>query len=328
MASFSQEEQTLVEKIASLYDSLSSLPSLLPSPQVNSLFTELVTACIPPSDIDVSKLNMEAQEMRLKLIGLCSHGEGLLESHYSDILASYENPLEHLDLFPYYNNYLKLSQLEFELLSKHVHGTPMRVAFVGSGPLPLSLLVLATYHMRTTQFYGYDREPSATARAKKLLKSDADMASRVEFCTADVMSLTHELASYDVVFLAALVGTNKDEKEEVIDHLNRYMSVGSVLVVRSAHGARGFLYPVVGPDELKGFEMASIYHPQDEVINSVVIAKKLPPAQEHVQLQGELAGAPVQGGLPMMTCQCCCGREAVMVSGCKMEELAREELQS
>jgi nicotianamine synthase len=322
------EEQTLVEKISSLCESLSSLPSLHPSPQVNSLFTELVTACIPPSEIDVSKLDMEAQEMRFKLIDLCSRGEGLLESHYSDILASYENPLEHLDLFPYYTNYLKLSQLEFELLSKHVHGTPMRVAFVGSGPLPLSLLVLATYHMTTTQFYGYDREPSATARARKLLKSDADMASRVEFCTADVMSLTHhELASYDVIFLAALVGTNKDEKEEVIDHLNRYMSVGSVLVVRSAHGARGFLYPVVGPDELKGFEMASIYHPQDEVINSVVIAKKLPPPHAHVHSQGELAGAPVQGGLPMMTCQCC-GREAIMVSGCKMEELAREELQS
>lgn len=326
MASLNQEEQTLVQTIFSLYDSLSSLPSLLPSPQVNSIFTQLVSACIPPSDIDVSKLNTKEQEMRLKLIDMCSRGEGLLETHYSDILASYENPLEHLSLFPYYTNYLKLSQLEFELLSEHVHGMPMRVAFIGSGPLPLSLLVLATYHMTTTQFHGYDREPSATACARELLKSDAAMASRVKFYTADVMSLTHELASYDVVFLAALVGTNKDEKEEVIEHLNRYMGVGSVLVVRSAHGARGFLYPVVGPDELKGFEMASIYHPQDEVINSVIVAKKLPPTHVDVHSQVDL-GAPVQGGLPMRTCQCC-GREAIMVNGCKMEELAREELQS
>ncbi|KAJ4753678.1 Nicotianamine synthase [Rhynchospora pubera] len=318
-----QEEQTLIQKISSLYDSLSSLPSLRPSPQVNSLFTELVLACIPPSEIDVSKLDMEVQEMRSKLIELCSNGEGLLESHYSDILVSYDNPLAHLSLFPYYTNYLKLSQLEFELLLQHVHGMPMRVAFIGSGPLPLSLLVLATYHMTTTRFHGYDRDSSATARARKLLKSDADMASRVEFRTADVMSLTHVLSSYDVVFLAALVGIDKEEKERVIEHLNRYMSVGSVLVVRSAHGARGFLYPVVGPDELKGFEMASIYHPQDEVINSVIVAKKLPPVHAHVQ--GEVAH--VQGGLPMRTCNCC-EREAIMASGCKMEELAREELQS
>lgn len=325
MASLNQDQQALLQNISSLYDSLSTLPSLLPSPQVNSLFTELVTACIPPSEIDISKLDMEAQQMRLKLIDLCSNGEGLLENHYSDILASYENPLDHLSLFPYYTNYLKLSQLEFELLSQHVNGMPMRVAFIGSGPLPLSLLVLATYHMTTTRFHGYDREPSATIRARKLLKSDADMASRVEFRTADVMSLTHVLSSYDVVFLAALVGIDQEEKARVVEHLNRYMAVGSVLVVRSAHGARGFLYPVVGSDELKGFEVASMYHPQDEVINSVIVAKKLPSVHAHVHLPGEVA--PVQGGLPLRTC-CCCEREAIMVSGCKMEELAREELQS
>lgn len=315
MASLSQEEQLLVERISSLFDSLSSLPSLHPSPPVNSLFTQLVSACIPPSEIDVDKLDSQAREMRLKLIELCSTGEGLLENHYSDLLAAYENPLEHLSLFPYYTNYLQLSQLEYELLSQHVHSTPTRAAFIGSGPLPLSLLVLAANHMSTTRFHGYDRDPSATARARKLLKSDADMASRVEFRTADVMSLTHVLSSYDVVFLAALVGIDKEEKERIIEHLNRYMDAGSVLVVRSAHGARGFLYPVVGPDELKGFEMASIYHPQNEVINSVIVAKKLPPVDTHVQ------------GLPLRTCKCC-EMEAMMVHGCKMEEVAREELQS
>ncbi|XP_019186271.1 PREDICTED: nicotianamine synthase-like [Ipomoea nil] len=270
------QKNPVVQKICELYDEISRLENLKPSEDVDTLFTQLVHTCIPPNPIDVSKLCSKIQEMRSNLIRLCGEAEGLLESHYSTILASLPDPLKNLSLFPYFNNYLKLSLLEFDLLSRHYSGgAPRRLAFVGSGPLPLSSIVLATCHLTATDFHNYDIDPAANAMAARLVGSDPGLSGRMFFHTADIMGVTCDLKEYDVVFLAALVGMDKEEKERAIDHLAKYMAPGSLLVVRSAHGARAFLYPVVEPCDLRGFEVLTVYHPTDDVINSVIVARKM-----------------------------------------------------
>lgn len=50
--------------------------------------------------------------MREELIRLCSAAKGQLEAHYSDILTALDNPLDH---FPYYDNYINLSELKYDL---------------------------------------------------------------------------------------------------------------------------------------------------------------------------------------------------------------------
>nr|DAD33127.1 TPA_asm: hypothetical protein HUJ06_011978 [Nelumbo nucifera] len=269
------EEETLVQKICEIYHQISKLESLKPSKDVNTLFTQLVLTCIPESSIDVDKLCENVQDIRSKLIRLCGEAEGLLESHYSTILGfSGDNPIHHLNIFPYYNNYLKLSQLEFNILTGHCTHLPTQVAFVGSGPLPLTSIVLASLHLRTATFHNYDIDPSANSLAHRLVSSDSDLSNRMFFHTTDIMTVSSSLRDYDVVFLAALVGMDKQEKTRIIDHLAKHMAPGSLLMLRSAHGARAFLYPVVDPDDLHGFEVLSVFHPTDEVINSVVIARK------------------------------------------------------
>lgn len=272
------QEELLVEKVCELYEKISTLESLKPSKDVNMLFTQLVLTCMPPSPIDVTKLCKRVQDIRSKLIRLCGEAEGLLESHFSSILLSFDdNPLHHLDIFPYYSNYLKLSLLEHTILTKHLTThVPTKVAFVGSGPLPLTSIVLASCHLTTTTFHNYDIDPSANSKAIRLVSSDPDLSKRMFFHTADIMEVTAGLKDYEVVFLAALVGMDKEEKIRVIDHLAKYMAPGAVLMLRSAHGARAFLYPVVNPCDLRGFEVLSVFHPTDEVINSVVIARKHP----------------------------------------------------
>ncbi|XP_022719536.1 nicotianamine synthase-like [Durio zibethinus] len=278
------EKDPLVQEVCELYEKISSLENLKPSKDVNMLFTQLVVTCMPPSPIDVTKLCKRIQEIRSKLIRLCGEAEGLLESHFSTILGSYENPLDHLNIFPYYSNYLKLSQLEFDILSKHCSNyVPSKVAFVGSGPLPLTSIVLASFHLTTTSFHNYDIDPSANTKALQLVSSDPDFSERMFFHTTDIMDVTNALKDYDVVFLAALVGMDKDAKVRVIDHLAKYMAPGALLMLRSAHGARAFLYPVVEPCDLRGFEVLSIFHPTDEVINSVVLARKFPMTKHSVE---------------------------------------------
>jgi nicotianamine synthase len=299
MEAQNQEVAALVEKISGLHAAIAKLPSLSPSPAVDALFTALVTACVPASPVDVSRLSPAAQKMREELIRLCSDAEGQLEAHYADALAAFDNPLDHLARFPYYRNYLDLSRLEYELLVRYVPGlAPARVAFVGSGPLPFSSLVLAARHLPGTLFDNYDRCAAANERAKKLVRANADLSKRMSFRTADVADLTEELAEYDVVFLAALVGMAAEDKGRVVTHLGRHMAPRAVLVVRSAHGARGFLYPVVDPEDIGrgGFEVLAVYHPDDEVINSVIVARKA------VDGQGKGSGtAPVVSP----PCKCC-----------------------
>ncbi|CAL0311197.1 unnamed protein product [Lupinus luteus] len=271
-----QEEQLLVEKVCELYEQISSLESLKPSKNVDMLFTQLVLTCMPPSPIDVSNLNKNVQEIRSKLIRLCGVAEGHLESHYSTILGSYDNPLDHLHIFPYYNNYLKLGLLEFNILNQHITNVPNKIAFVGSGPLPFTSIVLASNHLLSTTFHNYDIDHLANSYAQNLVIRDPDLSKRMVFHTNDILDVSNELEEYEVVCLAALVGMDKESKNHVIDHLAKYMAPGAILMLRSAHGARAFLYPVVEPCDLKGFEFLSVFHPMDEVINSVVIARKYP----------------------------------------------------
>ncbi|KAG6421852.1 hypothetical protein SASPL_118411 [Salvia splendens] len=268
------QSDPLVLKVLQLYDSISKLEDLSPSAEVDALFTELVHLCIPPHPIDPTKLCPEIQEMRGKLISLCGRAEGLMEKHFTTLLASFDRPLDHLSLFPYHSNYLKLSRHEFGLLSKHCPN-PARVAFVGSGPLPLTSIVLAADHLKSAVFHNFDIDASANAMAAKLVGPHPEISGRMEFHTADIADVPGEvLRGYDVVFLAALVGMDAEEKAHVVEHLAENMAAGAILMLRSAHGARAFLYPVVDPCHLRGFELLSLYHPTDDVINSVVVARR------------------------------------------------------
>jgi nicotianamine synthase len=322
-----EAESALVRKISGLAAAIARLPSLSPSPEVNALFTDLVTACIPRSTVDVERLGPELQRMRAGLIRLCADAEALLEAHYSDMLAAFDNPLDHLPLFPYFTNYLLLSQLEHGLLARHVPGPPpSRVAFVGSGPLPLSSLVLASRHLPAAAFDNYDICGDANDRARRLVRADAALAARMAFRTSDVAHVTRELAAYDVVFLAALVGMAAEEKARVVEHLGRHMAPGAALVVRSAHGARGFLYPVVDPEEIRrgGFDVLAVHHPEGEVINSVIIARKpLPVVDEHAV--AGVGHAHAHGAVLSRPCLCC---EMEARAHQKMEEVAMEQLPS
>lgn len=134
------------------------------------------------------------------------------------------------------------------------------------------------------------------------MANDGDLAKRMVFHTCDVLSVTSELQEFEVVFLAALVGMDKETKVKVIEHLGKYMSPGALLMVRSAHGARAFLYPVVDGSDLKGFEILSTFHPSDEVINSVVLARKYSNSnlvhQQHMILPSKCS--EIQGFSPLL----------------------------
>ena len=264
----------LISQVMDLHESISTLESLQPSKETNTLFTQLVHLCILPCSIDVKDLPDELQTKRENLIILSGQGEGLLELEVATFLAKTPKPINNLNLFPYYDNYIKLAGYEYNILAQNGVLKPKKVAFVGSGPMPLTSFVLALNHFKTTHFDNYDFDDKANSLARQIVASDDELEKRMKFETSDIMDVKEKLSEYDCIFLAALVGMTKEEKVKILGHVRKYMKEGGVLLVRSAKGARAFLYPVIEEEDLVGFEILEIFHPTDEVINTVVLVRK------------------------------------------------------
>ncbi|GLJ23059.1 hypothetical protein SUGI_0435160, partial [Cryptomeria japonica] len=268
----------LVERIVQLYGQISVLESLKPSNIVNTLLTQLVHVCTMPIYIDINELSKDVKKIRYNLILLCAEAEYLLETHFSVLIGNLPNPLANLHLFPYYSNYINLASMEFNALcGKNIPSPISKLAFVGSGPMPLSSIVLAKQHMPSTLFENYDIDQEANSMASRLVISDPELSKRMIFHTSDINDVGKDkLAEYDVVILAALVGLKREQKVEIIELLGRNMRPGAALLLRSAKGARSFLYPVVEEEDLanNGFKILSVIHPNNEVINSIILALK------------------------------------------------------
>ncbi|KAJ0091130.1 hypothetical protein Patl1_14297 [Pistacia atlantica] len=199
--------------------------------------------------------------MRQSLILLCGRAEGLFELEFASFITKLPQPLNNLNLFPYYGNYVKLANLEYSILSQNGVVKPKKVAFVGSGPMPLTSLIMASHHMKSTHCDNFDIDEAANHVARKIVSSDAEFEKMMKFLTCGIMEVKEKLGEYDC-------------RVKILGHIRKYMEYGGVLLVRSANGARAFFYPVVEENELMAFEVLSIFHPTNDVINSVVLVRK------------------------------------------------------
>lgn len=215
--------------------------------------------------------------------------------------------LARLKTFPYYDNYEELTRLELCAILSATKTGPRRVAFIGSGPLPLTSLCLlqalkrdalvtslsspastSTSHNHNTP-EGTDTDASspivvlnvdydATAIAASLSLSLAlgEPARGMEFICADASSPSKDLAEFDVVYMAALVGISQAEKEDIMLRVVGRMRAGALLVVRSSWGLRTCLYPEVdlATETLLGrLEPCVVVHPYGQVVNSLIVAR-------------------------------------------------------
>jgi nicotianamine synthase len=149
--------------------------------------------------------------MRESLINLCGRAEGLLELEFATFLIETPQPLNSL----------------------HENGVvqPKKVAFVGSGPMPLTSSIMAIHHMKFTHFDNFDVDEAANGVVRQLVVSDAELEKGMKFETCDIVNVKEKLSEYDCIFLAALVGLNKDEKLKILSHLRKYMKEGGILLV-------------------------------------------------------------------------------------------------
>ena len=198
-----------------------------------------------------------------------------------------------LKQYPPYQNYVDIARLELNaILSVSSPTDPARTwAFLGSGPIPLTSICLAQLldplptpsgspsatEQPPVQIHNIDRCPTAIALSSQLCQKLGRVTRCLTFECAEASGCT-DLSTFDVVCLAALVGTETVEKFGIITSVAARMKPGALLVIRSAHGMRKMLCAVIEPAAMvlkdgSGVLPLVVVHPWNHVRNSVVVAK-------------------------------------------------------
>jgi nicotianamine synthase len=258
------------DRIVQLTDQLAALPHLRPDPRTNALFGDLVQAVLATSDRQAHDVlaHPGIESRRDAVRDLSARGETALEHAWAEHIANAPDARAALAGFPYLDNYDRLTALEVRLLTP-TRATPTSVAVLGCGPLPLSALGYAD--ALGCPVVGLDRDPIAVSRAREVAARVGPASVRFEQADAADVCLT----SYDVVVLAALVGDTPSAKARILQRMAATMRPGAVLLARSARGLRTLLYPPVDLGAMPGFEVLEVVHPTDDVVNSVVVARRL-----------------------------------------------------
>ncbi len=260
-----------------IHDQLDSLPSLAPGPKVNRLFTDLVALTADVDDDSAEAILREPaiREAIPRLRNLCARGEALLERHWQHRIVSSPDAEATLREFPYHQNYRDLTQMEvraIQMASGENH-LPKKLLFIGSGSLPLTSLMLSRDY--GFQVDNLDIDPHAVVEGRELTRRLGLGKDQIRFAHTDIFGLTpEELASYDGFYVAALAGLNPSDKEAIFRHLAEHAKPGALLIARSAFRLRKLLYPEVQPEQLKGFAPQMLVHPLNDVVNSVLVARK------------------------------------------------------
>ncbi|TGO62649.1 hypothetical protein BCON_0018g00420 [Botryotinia convoluta] len=268
------QAEVYIQKIISLYTQLSQLADLSPSPVTNVLFSELVGTCITVVPDLISKLVSFVTKARMYL------------AHRI------------LSTFPYDKNYEHLTRFELAAISStgFTLSPSTNIAFIGSGPMPLTSLcilsALSSNHMTynitptssisltpqyPTTITNIDSNPLANAQAQALCKSLGGLPSTgMKFITSLAGSNDLDLPSYDIVWLAALVGGSQEDKECILQNVVGKMRKGSLLVMRGAWGLRSVLYcdfDVTTPAVTQYLDICVRMDPFGDVVNSVIVGR-------------------------------------------------------
>lgn len=244
-----------------LYSQITSLKNLAPSRKINKLFEELVKTALSESTNTLSSKKMA----RLQLT--CAKAEYELEKYWALKIINSKNPRIEILKFPYYANYEKLTQMEwFSLLSCTKHKSH-KAAFVGSGPLPLTAIILASkYKVKTTIL---DIDEDAVGISMKLIKK-LNLEKKIIVKNADGAKF-EKYSKFNLIFVAALAGVNAKTKENILKKIRNDTKKGTHILARSSWGMREILYKPLDQKIFKILKPVIEVRPHNDVVNSVVI---------------------------------------------------------
>ncbi len=263
--------QEKIYDVISIYRELSSVKDLVPSRIINTNFSKLVSIVdVTPDDLSReilrdSKIAMIQQNLRK----LSSQGEFELEYFWvKRILASNHAHTTFIQ-FPYYENYERMTSFEMDAMKSCDIHEIHKVLFVGSGPLPMSSIMIAGKHGVYVDNLDIDKE--ACDLSSELIKA-LDLSEKVKIMHKNIFDIT-DFSAYNCIFVAALAGEDEGKKYNIIEHIASYAEKGTHIVLRSVSNLGALLYPEIKTDHMKNIDVLKRYDRPRGVINNIIIGR-------------------------------------------------------
>ncbi|CAF0984263.1 unnamed protein product [Adineta ricciae] len=253
------------------------------SPQLIDLFDELINLC-SAKDVCLSKLN-EMLDTDVELNVACENLRRLFALYglYGEIrtakICAVDRNHNFTEHFKHRKGYEELIQCEINMLQNlgvslaknstdhNAKGSSLvtKIAFVGSGPIPTSSLIILNDHGPLVDIYNIDMCEEANQLASLISEQilPADLFKRMHFITQDICEspLPNEVRSIlsqcQVIYLAAYVGINELEKLDILQNLVRQSNSDDLtrqtkqyFIIRTADGLYQILFPKVTPEKI------------------------------------------------------------------------------
>ncbi len=263
--------QRKIRDITSIHGELLSARDLIPSSVINTSFEKLV-GIVDTTPADSSKEILsdgKIAAIQQSLRRLSSQGESELERFWAERILESDHTQTTLMRFPYFKNYERMTDFEVDgMMSCDLHENH-KILFVGSGPLPLSSIMMA-------QKYGFsvdnlDVDKKACELASGIIER-LNLSEKLKVIHKDILDIT-DFSRYESVFIAALVGRDEAEKIRIIDHVAHYAEKGIHIVLRSVSDLGTLLYPEITAEHLKSIDVVKRCERPKGVINNIIVGK-------------------------------------------------------
>ncbi len=241
---------------------IQGLDNLIPGKTVNNAFSNLVKLAT----------SFKKKEIELKKYFqiVSAKAEIEMEKYWAKKIIDSENSMKTMQTFWYYKNYVDLTKLEFGALSLcHDHKIHKKILFVGSGPLPLTGIILARDFNCQVTFL--DNDKNSLEMSKVLCKKLK--LNNVNFVLADAIGFT-DYDKYDTIFIAAMLASKTITKEKFISLLAKKIEQHTHVLVRSAFHNRELLYKKLDIMKVKGLKPILEVRPKNEIVNSFHVFEK------------------------------------------------------
>ncbi len=259
-------EEYVIEQTVSVYKTLEQQTDFSPlNPVMTDTLTPFVRMVLDADraglDGDMILSDPRIVHIRPDMISLLNRAERDMEIYWSGVFTSSALPPD-LTQFWYFENYRELVDLEtdaFQNVPSQSHA-PERVAFIGSGPLPLSGLLI---HEGTgAAITCIDQDEYCHGAGSAFLRAAGMKAVSTSCLEAGER---YDYAGHDLVFVASMAAG----KEAIVDRILETAPPHVLIGVRSVQGVKRLLYEPVDTDvfERKGLVSVAFAAANDRTIN-------------------------------------------------------------
>jgi nicotianamine synthase len=245
---------------------VTEMEDLSPNPDANQVFHQLVSSVVELSDFDIELMDPDDRD---RVRQSMAEAEFELEKFWAEQIINSDDPISTLAKFPYSDKYGDLVHREMMLVEES--GLELNeshsVLIVGSGPLPHTAIEINRRSCATVDSVDCSYEAiQLCQQVGRALKLESN------YFVSPGQNVRPD-RQYDLILVAALAGTDLEEKQNIVSNVIPFLADGGRIVLRSARGVRKLLYPTFDPFDLLGVALVKEHEPGDCVATLVYKAE-------------------------------------------------------